>query len=207
MAVPDTPTGWGLVTVIDEIEGSGGAATNSLLAAFTNSIDNSFDPQYSGSKDRLTNFRNYNAIVNDYYLRMFWGIVGQNQTRQYSIEYNSPITFGTFDLVGTVRFQEFGSISNPYTGNCVVLRQQDVPFSYTLQYPYENDDNDGNDPQLSLTSYMQSINPYNFNGTNFNCSDPVSRLGIAKPNFDTFTNSPIIINGNRLTISSQIEDF
>jgi hypothetical protein len=56
MAIPDTPTGWGLTDVIVEVGGT------SLTTAFAAADDAKFDVAYVGVKDRLTNFRNYGAI-------------------------------------------------------------------------------------------------------------------------------------------------
>lgn len=54
MGVPDTST-FTLVDVKNAVAGS----PNSLTAAFTASTDAFFDVTYKGSKDRLSNFRNY----------------------------------------------------------------------------------------------------------------------------------------------------
>lgn len=53
--VPDTDT----FTLIDVINVVG---SSSLSEAFINANDSNFDPNYKGSKDRLTNFRNYQDI-------------------------------------------------------------------------------------------------------------------------------------------------
>lgn len=58
MAVPDTNT-FSLQDVVDEIP----SAQSSLVDCFSDAISTSFDPSYSGSKDRLSNFRNYDHVI------------------------------------------------------------------------------------------------------------------------------------------------
>ncbi len=58
MAVPNTNT-FKLTDVTSEI---GLSSTASLQDCFDNAIDGGFDPAYSGSKDRQSNFRNYNHV-------------------------------------------------------------------------------------------------------------------------------------------------
>ena len=55
-SVPNTST----FTLQDVVNVTGGT---SLSAAFTNSTDAYFDPAYKGSKDRLSNFRNYTVAA------------------------------------------------------------------------------------------------------------------------------------------------
>ena len=55
MAIPDQPN-FSLSAVLTEV---GLGSANGLAAAFTASIDSYFDDAYKGSKDRLSNFRNY----------------------------------------------------------------------------------------------------------------------------------------------------
>ena len=52
--VPNTTT-FSLADVVAVVGGS------SLVAAFSNAMDVSFDPTYKGSKNNLLNFRNYNT--------------------------------------------------------------------------------------------------------------------------------------------------
>lgn len=59
MAVPDTTT-FSLQDVITEL---GLSNTSSLRDCFTNAVAGQFDPTYEGSKDRLSNFRNYGAFT------------------------------------------------------------------------------------------------------------------------------------------------
>lgn len=61
MAVPNTNS-FTQQDVRNEIENNGGAVTNSLGAAFTNATG-TFDSNYQGTKDRLSNFRNYEHNV------------------------------------------------------------------------------------------------------------------------------------------------
>jgi len=103
--------------------------------------------------------------------------------------------FGNIVIVGTVRFEEIGAVSEPYTGNCEVLRTQDVSFSYDLSYPYDDD----------ITVYVNSINPYSTTPNSGGCNT-VDRLGSIKVNFDSFTNTPIISGNNKLTINNQVRD-
>lgn len=56
MAIPDTAGGWGLQDVKTEL---GLPSTAKLSDCFANAIAGEFDPLYEGSKDRLSNFRNY----------------------------------------------------------------------------------------------------------------------------------------------------
>jgi len=58
MAVPDTNT-FSLQDVVNEFTKT---SPNSLSACFTDASANFFDPAYEGSKDRLSNFRNYGGI-------------------------------------------------------------------------------------------------------------------------------------------------
>tara|TARA_R110000796_G_scaffold43444_1_gene106813 strand:- start:909 stop:1082 length:174 start_codon:yes stop_codon:yes gene_type:complete len=57
MAVPNTTT-FSLQDVINEF---GLGAGDGLQVCFNDSADSDFDPAYKGAKDRLSNFRNYNA--------------------------------------------------------------------------------------------------------------------------------------------------
>lgn len=54
MAVPNTNT-FSLQDVIDELPKS----PNNLITCFSDAVESFFDPTYKGSKDRLSNFRNY----------------------------------------------------------------------------------------------------------------------------------------------------
>ena len=58
MAIPNTPGGWGLTDVRDEL---GLPSDTELTKCFSSANPGSFDPTYEGSKDRLSNFRNYGA--------------------------------------------------------------------------------------------------------------------------------------------------
>lgn len=62
MAVPNTTT-FSLLDVVAEIAGG----PTSLQACFDNAIASAFDPAYSGSKNSLLNFRNYNNLTKIYY--------------------------------------------------------------------------------------------------------------------------------------------
>jgi hypothetical protein len=55
MPVPNLPN-FSLQTVINEIAGT----QTSLAGCFVDADPGGFDPAYSGAKDRLSNFRNYN---------------------------------------------------------------------------------------------------------------------------------------------------
>jgi len=57
MAVPDTTT-FTLQNVVTEIN----PTTDDLADCFADAVAASFDSAYSGSKDRLSNFRNYGAV-------------------------------------------------------------------------------------------------------------------------------------------------
>jgi len=56
MAVPDTTT-FTLQNVVDEVN----PTTDDLVDCFSDAVSSNFDPAYSGSKDNLLNFRNYNS--------------------------------------------------------------------------------------------------------------------------------------------------
>lgn len=60
MAVPDTNT-FTLANVCDELGLIG--ANRNLVQCFASADSGAFDPAYAGSKDRLSNFRNYGAGV------------------------------------------------------------------------------------------------------------------------------------------------
>lgn len=59
MAVPNTST-FSLQDVVNDI----GPASNTLQGCFTSASASGFDPTYEGSKDRLSNFRNYQKALN-----------------------------------------------------------------------------------------------------------------------------------------------
>lgn len=59
MAVPNTST----FTLIDVTNEFGLAPGDGLQDCFDDSVDADFDVLYKGSKDRLSNFRNYNGAV------------------------------------------------------------------------------------------------------------------------------------------------
>lgn len=61
MSVPDNNT----FTMNDVRTELGLTYPTSLSACFTASVDSSFDPLYKGSKDRLSNFRNYGAVMEE----------------------------------------------------------------------------------------------------------------------------------------------
>lgn len=61
MPVPNTNT-FSLQDVIDEIENNGGNNVSSLSGCFSEAIATGFDSNYEGSKDRLSNFRNYSHL-------------------------------------------------------------------------------------------------------------------------------------------------
>jgi hypothetical protein len=61
MSVPNTHT-FSLQDVAHEIYGSS-ISGKSLRGCFTDSVAGKFDPTYKGSKDRLSNFRNYGATL------------------------------------------------------------------------------------------------------------------------------------------------
>ena len=72
MAVPDTDT-FSLQDVVDEFSKID-PQPDDLVDCFANANANDFDPAYEGSKDRLSNFRNYNGI----FPGQFNTIFGQN---------------------------------------------------------------------------------------------------------------------------------
>lgn len=59
MAVPNTNT-FSLQDVVDEVN----PTTDDLVDCFADAVASKFDPAYEGSKDRLSNFRNYGASGN-----------------------------------------------------------------------------------------------------------------------------------------------
>jgi len=60
MAVPDTNT-FSLQDVVDEFDKLN-PQPDDLVDCFASASASSFDPAYEGSKDRLSNFRNYNGV-------------------------------------------------------------------------------------------------------------------------------------------------
>lgn len=62
MAVPDTNT-FSLQDVCDELNNNGESGIDDLTACFANANAAGFDATYEGSKDRLSNFRNYEHIT------------------------------------------------------------------------------------------------------------------------------------------------
>ena len=72
MSVPNTNT-FSLQDVVDEVS----PTVDSLSSCFTASIDSYFDATYKGSKNKLSNFRNYNyASVLNFYM--------------YGVDYDQP---------------------------------------------------------------------------------------------------------------------
>ena len=57
MAVPNTST-FTLVNVVNEVN----PTSNDLVDCFADAVANKFDSAYSGSKNNLLNFRNYEAV-------------------------------------------------------------------------------------------------------------------------------------------------
>lgn len=62
MAVPDTNT-FSLQDVCDELNNNGESGIDDLTACFANANAAGFDATYEGSKDRLSNFRNYEHVT------------------------------------------------------------------------------------------------------------------------------------------------
>lgn len=62
MAIPDTNT-FSLQDVVDDhYAASNGDLDNNLKAMLDSRVESLFDPTYSGSYDRLSNFRNYQSF-------------------------------------------------------------------------------------------------------------------------------------------------
>jgi len=59
MAVPDSSS----IKLSDVVTELGLSLPRGLLSCFANAVSGSFDPAYSGAKDRLSNFRNYGAVL------------------------------------------------------------------------------------------------------------------------------------------------
>jgi len=95
MAVPDTTT-FTLQNVVDEVN----PTTDDLVDCFADAIAAKFDPTYSGDKDNLLNFRNYNGG-----LPSFLGSVNG--------------TNNTCSLAMNITYYHNGSGTNPAVGDTV----------------------------------------------------------------------------------------
>jgi hypothetical protein len=141
------------------------------------------------------------SFVNEFEISLDRQRFGNTTFKRYTFlrsdgSFMSTPDFGNIVIVGTVRFEEIGSVSDPYTGQCTVLRTQDVSFRYELSHPYNED----------VIDYVESINPYSITGFEGGCSDPANRIGMIKVDFNSFTNSPVTSGNNKLTINPKIRD-
>ena len=113
MAVPNTDT-FTLQNVVDEV----GPTTDDLVDCFSDAVAADFDSSYSGSKNKLLNFRNYGMVG----LNEFVGSAGQSGPTGICAQTTST----TYYHDGT------GSI--PVAGNIVYLDSSGT-FRYTaFQY-------------------------------------------------------------------------
>jgi len=115
-AVPNTTT-FSLQDVVDIVQ----PAENSLAGCFNNAIESKFDPLYSGNKNELLNFRNYNNIVtlhqcntaNIYYNVFNTGvIVGDVLQFQIGTPPSGPIYCGTVIELGVLGTEDATILSN-----------------------------------------------------------------------------------------------
>ena len=101
MAVPNTNT-FSLTDVINEF---GLGAGDGLIDCFNEALsDSAFDPAYEGSKDRLSNFRNYD---NGPFLTSFIGTLGD-----VSVTTSCALTLNT-------TYYHNGTASTPIIGDTV----------------------------------------------------------------------------------------
>ena len=94
MAVPDTNT-FSLSDVITELNL---ADDEGLQECFDDAVDSEFDPSYEGSKDRLSNFRNYGAgpVWRSFSTTTFPGISGSTGDKACAVSKpNTLYYFGT----------------------------------------------------------------------------------------------------------------
>jgi hypothetical protein len=120
MPVPNTNT-FSLIDVKNEIENNGGFPTNNLMGAFANATG-TFDPNYVGIKDKLSNFRNYQQIAPATVFSFTMSFSGQSNaagacnqsagTLRFKTGPNGSVP-GTGEVIytssaGTTRFNGFG---------------------------------------------------------------------------------------------------
>lgn len=123
MAVPDTNT----FSLEDVRVDLGLSATASLADCFLNASASQFDPTYEGSKDRLSNFRNYGNCITTFAITLGSGSAstaaiacGQTINQSYWKNNNSSIisghtiytnSCGSSVLVGGAQYWSDGSLS------------------------------------------------------------------------------------------------
>lgn len=112
MSVPNTTT-FTLQDVQNEI------GENNLSGCFTYSVDSLFDARYKGSKDRLSNFRNYNNRYND------WFLPSRNELREM-------IIVGYNYSVGSFTNQYYWSSTEDNSTHAVSYSYPDYSGSYAL---------------------------------------------------------------------------
>ncbi len=78
MAVPDTNT-FSLQDVVDEFV-KVSPQPDDLVDCFANASASAFDPAYEGSKDRLSNFRNYNGVFAGQFNTIVSGSLSSSQS-------------------------------------------------------------------------------------------------------------------------------
>jgi len=95
MAVPNTTT-FNLRNVTTELNLGNG---DGLWECFDEAVDGDFDPVYSGSKDNLLNFRNYNAVVRVSYSDYNLTAAGQYGFLNQGVTLSSSLSVGNLILI------------------------------------------------------------------------------------------------------------
>jgi len=155
--VPDTDT-FKLTDVTTIVGGSG------LSAAFTNSTDSKFDPRYKGSKDRLSNFRNY-GLAGDLTLKDTdsYNIIG---TYVNSMASSPDATYYyAIDRFSAIKNIKAFSV-NPTTGVITLEGTYNIPGNYTPQSICVVHDHQIFFTALN-TSYSTIVYSVSFNGSVF----------------------------------------
>ena len=117
MAVPNTTT-FSLQDVVDEVN----PTTDDLVDCFADAITSAFDSDYSGSKNSLLNFRNYNSVstISLSSASPFPGVlVGNTSTDNQNITYNWEYVGQSGDIDATVSYDGVtrspGFVTSPNT--------------------------------------------------------------------------------------------
>jgi len=101
-AVPDTTT-FNLQDVIDAVSGT---TTNDLVECFAEAESDAFDATYSGSKNNLLNFRNYEEITDSVYTIPTELSYDYSETQYVAVNssdsWTAAVYFDRWDIISSV---------------------------------------------------------------------------------------------------------
>lgn len=162
--VPNTGT-FDLDTVVDVVV----PTTNDLVDCFSDAITGYFDPTYSGSKDRLSNFRNYGGTSIGYKNTGGADYVSSAS----SIDISFPLTDEGDFLIMTVSTKNNRGFTTPSSWTQITSPVSNANMSFAWYYIVADGDETGNQT-VSITGGNDSIAGiiYGFEGVN--TSDPFS---------------------------------